>query len=227
MIERLLNFMAEKYGEVPPKFTKKWWEYFWDYYKWHTIITAFAVICVAVTAVQCATRERFDLNMMYAGNMYYGEDNTAAITSQLEELIDDIDENGEKNIYFSHLVFSNQPGQEEYDYAMKTKLDLSFQEDCTFLYLLDKDIMENMIKNGYAGDVYVPVSEWALGFNGETVAADDGVAYAVPLKDSKFFNENSYSCENLYLLVRGNFKEDEKNAAAYESSLRIAQKLIE
>ena len=48
--------MAEKYGEVPPKFTKKWWEYFWDYYKWHVIITVVAVLIASVTIVQCATR---------------------------------------------------------------------------------------------------------------------------------------------------------------------------
>ena len=33
--------MAEKYGTVPKKFTSAWWEYFWDYYKWHTIATVF------------------------------------------------------------------------------------------------------------------------------------------------------------------------------------------
>ena len=49
--------MAEKYGEVPPKFTKKWWEYFWDYYKWHVIITVVAVLIASVTIVQCATSE--------------------------------------------------------------------------------------------------------------------------------------------------------------------------
>ena len=52
--------MAEKYGEVPPKFTKKWWEYFWDYYKWHVIITVVAVLIASVTIVQCATRPKYE-----------------------------------------------------------------------------------------------------------------------------------------------------------------------
>ena len=26
------DLMAEKYGDMPKRFTKKWWEYFWDYY---------------------------------------------------------------------------------------------------------------------------------------------------------------------------------------------------
>ena len=34
--------MAEKYGTVPPKYTAKWWQYIWDYYKWHIIITVIA-----------------------------------------------------------------------------------------------------------------------------------------------------------------------------------------
>ena len=65
--------MAEKYGEVPPKFTKKWWEYFWDYYKWHVIITVVAVLIASVTIVQCATRPKYDMNVVYAGHMNYSE----------------------------------------------------------------------------------------------------------------------------------------------------------
>ena len=66
--------MAEKYGEVPPKFTKKWWEYFWDYYKWHVIITVVAVLIASVTIVQCATRPKYDMNVVYAGHMNYSEE---------------------------------------------------------------------------------------------------------------------------------------------------------
>ena len=32
--------MAEKYGEIPPRFTRAWWNYFWYYYKWRVVITA-------------------------------------------------------------------------------------------------------------------------------------------------------------------------------------------
>ena len=51
--------MAEKYGEVPPKFTKKWWEYFWDYYKWHVIITVVAVLIASVTQCFGASKSYF------------------------------------------------------------------------------------------------------------------------------------------------------------------------
>ena len=44
--------MAEKYGVVPKRFTREWWDYFWMYYKWHTIAIAFVIIAVTVTIVQ-------------------------------------------------------------------------------------------------------------------------------------------------------------------------------
>ena len=75
--------MAEKYGEVPPKFTKKWWEYFWDYYKWHVIITVVAVLIASVTIVQCATRPKYDMNVVYAGHMNYSEEEI----NKLKEII--------------------------------------------------------------------------------------------------------------------------------------------
>lgn len=218
--------MAEKYGVVPPKFTKKWWEYFWDYYKIHVLVTAFVVLCVGITAVQCATREKFDLNMIYFGSTYHGEDNSNAVANGLEQFIEDVDGNGEKNIFLQELMISNQPGQEQYDYAIQTKFDLSFQDNYTFLYLIDEDNAKNMLGRGYSDGVFIPVEEWAKDTQSETLSDDKGVDYGVSLKDSKYLNENGYSNEKLYLLVKGNFKEDEKNISAYESSLRLAQELI-
>ena len=79
--------MAEKYGEVPPKFTKKWWEYFWDYYKWHVIITVVAVLIASVTIVQCATRQKYDMNVVYAGHMNYSEEEINKLKEIISERI--------------------------------------------------------------------------------------------------------------------------------------------
>ena len=98
--------MAEKYGEEPPKFTKKWWEYFWDYYKWHVIITVVAVLIASVTIVQCATRPKYDMNVVYAGHMNYSEEEINKLKEIISERISDIDGNGENSVLLSTLVFS-------------------------------------------------------------------------------------------------------------------------
>lgn len=51
---------------VENKFVK-WLDNFWYHYKWHTIFTAFFVFVFGVCFVQCATTERSDAIVIYAG----------------------------------------------------------------------------------------------------------------------------------------------------------------
>ena len=44
--------MAEKYGTIPKRFTPEWWEYFWMYYKVHTIAITLVILAVAITVYQ-------------------------------------------------------------------------------------------------------------------------------------------------------------------------------
>lgn len=218
--------MAEKYGTVPPKFTKKWWEYFWYYYKWHVIITAAAVLVAAVTIVQCASRPKYDMNIVYAGHMNYSETEIEKTQELLAEYITDIDGNGKKAIDFQQLMFSDGMGNEEYDYAMQTKLDLTFTDDGTFVYLMDEIEAKLYIQRESVGEAFENTDVYAEDTNAEILRAEDGTGYAVNLKDSAFFKENEIYCDDLYLLVRKNNKNDEKNTQSYEDALRIAEELI-
>lgn len=219
--------MAEKYGTVPPKWTKEWWSYFWYYYKWYVIITAFVVLSVLFTAVQCATREKYDLTVTYAGHKIYTEDELNRFVGGVNEYIDDVDGNGEKSVFFQQLNFMDKSGSEEYDYASQTKLDLEFHNDCSFLFLYDLKELETMAGRDSASELYVPVSEWAEEMPEESlVYTKDGLPYAVNLKDSGFLAENSIYRDDLYVIVRRNYKDDEKNISAWENSVKIANNLI-
>ena len=57
----------EKYGTIPPKFTKEWWEYFWDYYKVHTICTVAAIVIIVSTIVQCANSPEYEVEFRLFG----------------------------------------------------------------------------------------------------------------------------------------------------------------
>ncbi len=91
--------MAEKYGEIPPRFTKQWWDYVWYYYKWHIIITVIAVIIAAVTMVQCATRTKYDMNVIYAGHKSYSEEEITRLQEVVSEYITD----KKCNVYASYV----------------------------------------------------------------------------------------------------------------------------
>lgn len=219
--------MAEKYGTVPPKWTKEWWEYFWDYYKWHTIITIGIVICIAVTVVQCATKEKYDLTVTYAGHMIYSEEEVSRLTDVISPLIDDIDGNGEKSVFFQQLNFMNSSGSEEYDYASQSKLDMEFHNECSFLFLYDSSELENMVNRDSVSELYLPVSEWAEEMPEESlIYSKDGIPYAVRLAESAFFADNNIYSDDLYIIVRRNYRDDEKNNLAHRSSVRIANTLI-
>lgn len=44
--------MAEKYGEKPEKFTAKFFEYIWNYYKWYIIAFIVAIVLGVFTVFQ-------------------------------------------------------------------------------------------------------------------------------------------------------------------------------
>lgn len=218
--------MAEKYGTVPPRFTKAWWEYFWDYYKWHVIITIIALLIAAVTITQCATREKYDMNIVYVGHMNYSQEEIEKTQELLEQHITDVDENGENSILFNQLVFLDTAGSEEYDYAIQTKLDVSFLDDCSFVYLFDKAQAELQLQKEAADEIFECTDSWAKGTEAEILTGPDGKGYAVNLKDSKLLKDNNIYCDDLYVMIRQNYKDDKENTQAHEDSINVAEVLV-
>ncbi len=218
--------MAEKYGEIPPKFTKKWWEYFWYYYKWHVIVTAAALVIAAVTIVQCASREKYDMNVVYAGHMHYSEEETERIEDVFSEYVTDIDNNGERSVFFQTLMFSDGAGSEEYDYAMQTKLDFTFTDDYTYVYLMDEIEAKLYINRDSVSDTFENVSVYAPDTEAEVLTAADGTAYAVNLRDSSLLKDNGIYCDDLYLLIRYNNNKNEESMQSHNDALNIAKELV-
>lgn len=218
--------MAEKYGEIPPRFTKQWWDYVWYYYKWHITITVLAIIIASVTMVQCATRTRYDMTVVYAGHMNYSDDEIIRLQELLSEHITDIDENGEKNVMFMPLMFADNPGSEEYDYAMQTKLDLSFTDDYTFIYLMDKSEAELYLQRESIADTFENTDLYAENTDAEILRASDGTGYAVSLRNSALLKNNNIYCEDLYILIAKNNDDNEKRAISHGDALNTARELI-
>lgn len=218
--------MAEKYGEVPPRFTRQWWDYIWYYYKWHIIITLTAIIVAAVTIVQCATRTRYDMTVVYAGHMNYSDEEIVRLQEILSKNITDIDENGETNVMFMPLMFVDNPGSEEYDYAMQTKLDMSFTDDYTFIYLMDKAEAELYLQRENIADTFENTDLYTEDTDAEILRAPDGAGYAVSLHDSALLRNNNIYCEDLYVLIARNNTEDEKSMLSHEDALNTAREMI-
>lgn len=217
----------EKYGEIPPRFTKKWWGHIWEYYKWHFIITAVAILIAVVTIVQCAHRTQYDLVMVYAGHK-----NLPQLTeNQLYELAlehtDDVDENGEVVVDLKSLVFTDMDANEDYDFAIQTKLDLSFLDDYTYIYLMDETQARVYCGRKDTTDAFEKVSVFAEGTDKEILyTTDENISFAVSLKDSALLKEKGINADNLYLMVRRDNHSSEKNTKSHESAVKFAKELI-
>ena len=218
----------EKYGEIPPRFTKAWWGYFWEYYKWYVLGTAFAVILIVMWAYQCAHRVDYDMTIVYAGHMTYTEEQQAVICEKAAEYVPDINGDGEVNIYFQPLVFSDKAGNEEYDYAVQTKLDMTFVDDYAYIYLMDEIETALYMQRDTITDIFEPVSVFAADTDAQTFTGEaDGIPHAISLSASKMLKQNGIDSENLYLMVRENTSpDDEKNIKSHDGAIEFAKALM-
>ena len=125
--------MAEKYGEVPPKFTKNGGNILGLLQMARYNYGCSCSYCVRNHCTMCDTSEiRYEC--CYAGHMNYSEEEINKLKEIISERISDIDGNGENSVLLSTLVFADNAGSEEYDYAIQTKLDLTFYGRL-FIYL--------------------------------------------------------------------------------------------
>ena len=217
--------MAEKYGEVPPKFTKKWWEYFWDYYKWHTITVICVIAAIVITVVQVKNREKYDLNILVGTYSHMTTESIESRTNELEEKTNDVADNGESNIMLLYNGFSDNVDQTEYNSAMEARFSLYLQEDRSFIFIVDEQGSQLLLDIDYCDEMYVPSSELTSDTEGG-LKGSDGVVYGTPLKNSTLLKKHKINGENLYLILRKNFKDDTLNAKAFDESLKLVEELI-
>lgn len=214
----------EKYGTIPPRFTKEWWAYFWEYYKWHTIATAFVLLVVIVTLVQCATKTVYDMTITYAGNSALSDEITANISSDLAEVIKDSNGDGENNIFLQQLTFGMQNEDPQYEMAMQTKLMLEFSAGETFLFIFSKSQLDTYLNQENCEGLFLPVSEWVEDescLENASLVMSGGIAYAVSLGESAYFKSLGLDMQDQYIVIReirDSEAKDEKFSIQFENS---------
>lgn len=218
--------MAERYGVIPKKFTREWFDYVWTYYKWHIIIPIGVVIFAAVTLYQCTHRVQYDCNIYYAGEKVFTEKQVQGIESAMAEHIDDINDDGERLFDFQQINFNNEKGTEEMDYNLQMKLDLQLQTRSSHLYLFDKTEVDLMLARESVDLVYEPVDGWAMAMPSEDkLYTVDGTAYAVYVGGCERMKALGINTDDLYLvLCRHN--DGKASDAEYANYVKLANYLI-
>ena len=220
----------EKYGTIPPRFSKDWWSYIWDYYKWHIIGGGVAAVLIGVTAVQCATQTHYDMTVTYAGAAGCTDEAQARVSEIFQETVGDVNGNGKKEVLFQALKLSSSEDQvqdAQYEMAMQTKLMLEIQAGESFLFLFSPERAEQMFANDGAEGFFVPVSEWYSGtLSEEEQTAGSMTGYAVCLKAPAVLENAGFDCGEVYLAIR-NLRSDEEKEKNLENAKQQQQASIQ
>lgn len=213
--------MAEKYGEKPRKFSAKWFEYIWNYYKWFIIAVIAVVALACVTVYQIRKTPKYDVILTVAGDYLYGDDEVMKIEEILNNICDDI--NGDGKV-MSDIYQLTYVGDETVDSAYDTRFILQLQEEDMLLYLMDKERFDRIIAESFGDEIFTPLSEWYSGsMDGENIYYYEGKPYGIKISSSKIFRENGINDGDLYVAVRKNYRSHEKKLSSY---MIIVKKLL-
>ncbi len=212
--------MAEIYGEKPKKFSKKWFEYIWNYYKWFIIAAVAVIVLACITVYQIRKTPEYDITLTVAGDYLYGDEEVMKIEELINGICDDINGDGKVTSDVYQLTYI---GDEAVDSAYDTRFTLQLQEKDMLLYLMDKERFDRIIAQSFGDELFTPLSEWYDGnAEAENIYYSEGKAYGVKVSSGQIFSENGINDGDLYIAVRKNYRSPEKTQDLYENCKKIA-----
>lgn len=219
--------MAEKYGEIPKKFTKDWWEYIWDYYKVHILVTVAIILVIIFSYNQQKNMEKYDFNVNFIDNSYMLETEFDLLKNTINRLIDDTDQNGVKSTLIQEFPISDATEDAQFTQAILSKLQLQFVTQDTMLYIFDKDTSKYIFNSQDYQEAFMPVDDWLESdVTKDLLYTYNGVSRAVSLKNSSLLKNSSILDKDLYIAVRSFTTDDEKILNTINLSKKVANELI-
>ncbi len=219
----------EKYGTIPKKFTKAWWEYFWEYYKWHTIAIAFVLFMVSSLIYSNVTRTKYDLYVSCVGPGTLSDDVKASMTELFSPVADEITDNEKTDIsydiYSIDASVTPDPSTAEMESAVSMKLMAELQAGDSYLYIISRGNLESFYG---ITDCFTDTALYA-GDNENVFKDQTGRACAISLKDNAKLSAIGITNPDLYIAVKSLYerdKDNEEKVKLYENSLKIAQFII-
>lgn len=198
---------------IVPKTPKEKWDNFWFQYKWYVIAITAVTVILAVLITQCATRTKYDLEVVYFTYTAVLDEQTNKIADYLADYAEDINGDGKINVQVVNVSFSDKSGDSQYKYTMLTKLQAMIAGDeNAILYITDSEsykYLDGLTENGL--------------FDGEPIKLGDKFYSATESEQLGKLPEGlQISCRRISDTVL----EGKKGAAeAYENALKLIEKL--
>ncbi len=223
----------EKYGEIPKRFTKKWWEYFWDYYKIHTIAAVVAVVAIGSTISQCANKIDYDLSLVTAGLPLLSQEKDVALCTKMAEFADDVDGKDGTNVFITQIPIGVEGLDPEYEATLMQSflIELGFGEG--YIYLFSKECADSYLNRDDVADSFMPVTDW--GVSGLDMEDKDrfmlymGEPFALSMEGNALLEEAGIDTSDCYMMIRYpryNEKDDELALKRFENTKKAAQAVL-
>ena len=218
--------MAEKYGEIPKKFTSKWWSYFWTYYKWWVIVPVMLIVAVACLLTSIWKMERYDVTLTYAGPHFFPNNHVKQISKEFGVLCEDVNKDGKKLLTLANMTISDKDFDLEYKSSLLMSLQFALEEEEKYIFIIHKDFAERYLAQDAPRCLYAPINEWFTGDKSkyETLSAH-GNDYGIGLDESDIFKKWNCDLKYHYLFIRKK-PADKAELPRYDAAIKLANKLL-
>ena len=212
--------MAEQFV-IPKAFTKEWFSYVWDYYKYHILGAVAALLLIIYTIFEISTTVRYDTNINYIATNIVSQENEEKICDICEKGSKDINDNGKVDVSFSQINFTQEAKLDGNMYsALMNKMMAMFSTEEELVYIMDKAMMDSVVAMESTEGLFLPASEWSGAESGET-------EFGVSLENSEVFKEAGVDTTDMYVLVRATFNtENEELLECSENAISLAKFLV-
>ena len=211
--------MAEIF-EKPKAFTKEWFSYVWEYYKWYIICGIVAIVLAVFTYNDIKNTVKYDTNINFVATGVITSEKADIIAAKCAENSEDLNDNGRVDISFTQLNFTEENrNNSEMNYALTNKLMALFATQEELIFITDSYMLGQLEKMNGESDIFINASEWA---------ADDMITdgnLAVSLAESTVLREVGIDSSDMYVVLARADYEDGLNAEEINAR-KIAEFLI-
>lgn len=210
----------EKYGKIPDKFTRAWFEYVWEYYKIHIIVTLLVIIAIVYTWIAIATRTYYDLYVCFAGDYALSEDSRDYLTEELKKNIPDINGDDKINVYICDYTVPENFDDNDYIRAMQQKFHLELQAGDSFLFVVPESTAYELVANPSLTGHFESPLDWC--------GQESNNEYFIKAENSTLLRDAGILYDDLYIGVRNfTFTEgNEDDTAQRENAIKAANFIL-
>ena len=128
-----------KTEEILPQTFKEKLQNYWYHFKWHTILSVFLIVVIAVSVTQCVNREKQDMIVVMFAYSMVTDSQMSQVEEYIEQYATDIDNDGKVNVRVVNCTFNQRSNNKQYTLSILQKVQAMIAtEPKAILYIVDE-----------------------------------------------------------------------------------------